>query len=232
MKINCRSGRPWRETKKLWQMFMWGLFACFSWHRGGGGINNTILISKIVRLPPSSCCAGHHHRWAMVEFDSDCPIVSSSDYMGERPHLIHKPNQIQNQTRTLGKQDTEKMQSTWSMVRLCWYSSDGVSLDGPTNVAIWISVVMGSPLHLIHESKLWYIQFCDSNEKQARWSRLFWLVIAMMVTMITSEQEAHIFNLGQSSIHKIKQNGPDCFGWWLRQCTFSRGAVQWAVHEP
>ena len=51
------------------------------------------------------------------------------------------------------------------------------------------------------------------SQDQAGWSQLFWLVIAMMVTMITSEQEAHIFNLGQRSIHKIEQDGPDCFGW-------------------
>ena len=67
--INLKGNEPRRESKKQWQMLMWGLFAC---RPHGWGINNTILISKIVRLPPSSCWAGHHRRWAMVEFGSDC----------------------------------------------------------------------------------------------------------------------------------------------------------------
>ena len=108
MKINFSRSQPWRETKKQWQMLSSCLCEDFllAARQRRGGINNTILISKIVRLPPSSCWAGHHRRWAMVEFDSDCLIVSSSDYMGAGTHTSYT-----NQTRCSGNR------SKWGQIK-------------------------------------------------------------------------------------------------------------------
>ena len=158
----------------------------------GWGINNTILISKIVRLPPSSCCAGHHRRWAMVEFDSDCLIVSSSDYMGAGTHTSYT-----NQTSFSGNR------SKWGQIKANLCNSSNQNLG---------KIINKSHKRWNPHSQIMLIQ---SSGYMLCWVHSIPYMSQNKTFNLAEDYYHHPIRM--RSKHEVL----DCFGWWLRRrsCT-------------